>query len=433
MFKRSRLALSVAAAVGAMASTGSLPALAQDPAVEQIEEVVVTGSRIRRTDLTSMSPISVFDEAALDRQGSTTLERFFVSLPSVSGADFGSGVNNATAGVSTVSLRGLGPTRTLVLLNGNRMASAGVSGFVDLNLIPSSLIERVEVLRDGASTVYGSDAIAGVVNLITKTDFDGVEIEGQYDETGEGDGEQKLFAITFGKSFDRGNIVVNAQYQERDEIWQGERSFSECAFRERGSLAAGTRERFCGGSDTAYPGTAWISANEYAERLREGRRRAAPLQRRHRRVQLRGRLVHGDAAGRLQLLQLGQLRPDRGEPRGDGQRLHGDAVLQPRIGAAAGAGRHLLGPAGAHLQPRQRLRRAGLRLSPPGGNRRAPRRAGRQRVARPARPEGRAEQRLGLGPVVQPLRVPRRFGRPVPRQRAQDEHADRSRSVRGRR
>nr|MBP7912113.1 TonB-dependent receptor plug domain-containing protein [Pseudomonadales bacterium] len=223
MYKRSRLALSVAAAVGAIASTGSLPALAQDPAAEQIEEVVVTGSRIRRTDLTSMSPISVFDEAALDRQGSTTLERFFVSLPSVSGADFGSGVNNGTAGWSTVSLRGLGPTRTLVLLNGNRMASAGVNGFVDLNLIPSSLIERVEVLRDGASTIYGSDAIAGVVNLITKTDFDGVEIEGQYDETGEGDGEQKLFAITFGKSFERGNIVVNAQYQERDEIWQGER------------------------------------------------------------------------------------------------------------------------------------------------------------------------------------------------------------------
>ncbi len=190
MYKRSRLALSVAAAVGAIASTGSLPALAQDPAAQQIEEVVVTGSRIRRTDLTSMSPISVFDEAALDRQGSTTLERFFVSLPSVSGADFGSGVNNGTAGWSTVSLRGLGPTRTLVLLNGNRMASAGVNGFVDLNLIPSSLIERVEVLRDGASTIYGSDAIAGVVNLITKSDFDGVEVEGQYDESGEGDGEQ---------------------------------------------------------------------------------------------------------------------------------------------------------------------------------------------------------------------------------------------------
>lgn len=263
MFKRSRLALSVAAAVGAIASTGSMPALAQDPAVEQIEEVVVTGSRIRRTDLTSLSPISVFDEAAMDRTGSTTLERFFVSLPSVGGADYGSGVNNDSSGWSTVSLRGLGPTRTLVLLNGNRMPSAGVNGFVDLNLVPSSLIERVEVLRDGASTVYGSDAIAGVVNLITKTDFDGVEVEGQYDETGEGDGEQKLFAVTFGKSFDRGNIVVNAQYQERDEIWQGERDFSACAFRERVG-ADGRLERYCGGSGIAYPAVAYVASNDFS-------------------------------------------------------------------------------------------------------------------------------------------------------------------------
>ena len=266
MFRRSRLALSIAAATGVFTATGVAPAMAQEePAAQVVEEVIVTGSRIRRTDLTSMSPISVFDEAALDREGSTTLERFFVSLPSVSGADFGSGVNNGTAGWSTVSLRGLGPTRTLVLLNGNRMASAGVNGFVDLNLIPSSLIERVEVLRDGASTVYGSDAIAGVVNLITKTDFDGVEVEGQYDETGEGDGEQKLFAVTFGKSFERGNIVGNAQYQERDEIWQGERGFSECAYRESGSLADGTRTRFCGGSGTAYPATAWVASNGFAE------------------------------------------------------------------------------------------------------------------------------------------------------------------------
>jgi iron complex outermembrane receptor protein len=270
MFKRSRLALSVAAAVGAIASTGSMSAVAQDPAAQQIEEVVVTGSRIKRTDLTSLSPISVFDEAALDQSGNTTLERFFVSLPSVGGADFGSGVNNGNPGYATVSLRGLGPTRTLVLLNGNRMASAGVNGFVDLNMVPSSIIERVEVLRDGASTVYGSDAIAGVVNLITKTDFDGIEIEGQYDETGEGDGEQNLFAITFGKTFERGNIIVNAQYQEREAIMQKDRAFSDCPVRERGSVADGTRERFCGGSGVTYPGTAYYESNGYSGNVNDG-------------------------------------------------------------------------------------------------------------------------------------------------------------------
>ena len=176
MFKKSRLALSIATAVGTIVSTVSPSALAQE-AASTMEEVIVTGSRIKRSDIDSISPISVFDEAALDAAGNTTLERFLVNLPSVSGADFGSGINNGTAGWATVSLRGLGPNRTLVLLNGNRMSSAGANGFVDLNLIPSSVIERVEVLRDGASTTYGSDAIAGVVNLITKTDFDGVELE----------------------------------------------------------------------------------------------------------------------------------------------------------------------------------------------------------------------------------------------------------------
>ena len=265
MFKRSRLALSIAAAVGSVVSAVSPSALAQEGA-STMEEVIVTGSRIKRSDIDSISPISVFDKEALDAAGNTTLERFLVNMPSVSGADFGSGINNGTAGWATVSLRGLGPNRTLVLLNGNRMASAGVNGFVDLNLIPESVIERVEVLRDGASTTYGSDAIAGVVNLITRTDLDGVELEYQFDETGEGDGQQKLAAITFGKSFERGNVLVNAQWQRRDEIWQGDRDFSDCPIRE-GLDDNDQLYKYCGGSVAAYPGSAFVASNGYADAL----------------------------------------------------------------------------------------------------------------------------------------------------------------------
>ena len=141
-----------------------------------LEEVVVTGSRIKRSDSSSISPISVLSEQDLAVSGNLTLENFIQDLPAVNGGDFGAGVNNGNPGIATVSLRGLGPNRTLTLVNGKRFASASVNGFVDLNMIPTAIVERIEVLRDGASTVYGSDAIAGVVNIITKKDFEGVDL-----------------------------------------------------------------------------------------------------------------------------------------------------------------------------------------------------------------------------------------------------------------
>jgi iron complex outermembrane recepter protein len=138
------------------------------------------------------------------------------------------GVNNGNPGLATVSLRGLGPNRTLVLVNGKRPAAAATDGYVDLNMIPTSIIERVEVLRDGASTVYGSDAIAGVVNIITKKNFEGVDIDFGYDVTDENDGDLTNFAMTFGSTFDRGNFVLSAQMFKREEIGQGSRGFSAC-------------------------------------------------------------------------------------------------------------------------------------------------------------------------------------------------------------
>ena len=212
-----------------------------------LEEVVVTGSRIRRSDTSSISPITVLTEEDLSVSGNLTLENFIQDMPAVTGGDFGAGVNNGNPGIASVSLRGLGPNRTLVLVNGKRFASAAVDGYVDLNTIPTAIVERVEVLRDGASTVYGSDAIAGVVNIITKKDFEGVDLEFGYDITDENDGEMINGSVVFGNSFDRGNFVLAAQVNKREEIRQGDRGFSACPLFDDGVMT------ICGGSPTTTP------------------------------------------------------------------------------------------------------------------------------------------------------------------------------------
>ena len=212
------------------------------------EEVIVTGSRLHRLDAYSLSPISTVTAEDLSASGNITLENFLQDLPStLGGADYGSSVNNGNPGLATVQLRGLGPNRTLVLLNGRRLPSAGVDGFVDLNMIPTSIIERIEVLRDGASTAYGSDAIAGVINIITKREFQGMQADFGYDVTGEGDGEQYNLSFVWGTTHERGSTLLSAQYTKRADIWQGDRGFSECPYFETGGM------RLCGGSGTTTP------------------------------------------------------------------------------------------------------------------------------------------------------------------------------------
>lgn len=217
--------------VGAFAS---MPGVAQDADAEvDIEEVVVTGSRIPRKDLVANSPVSVVGIEEIQLTSSVEVGRLLDVLPQTVSSN-GPTTNNPGNGAATVNLRNLGTNRTLVLVNGRRFVGESTNGVVDLNNIPSSLVERVEVVTGGASAVYGSDAIAGVVNFILRDDFEGVEISSQYGITQEGDSDRFNVDLTMGSNFadGRGNIVLNASYFNREQTSAGERDFAAVQFAE---------------------------------------------------------------------------------------------------------------------------------------------------------------------------------------------------------
>lgn len=226
---RSWLSAGVASAVLGLAMI-STPAFAQDAAAEEVVEdaIVVTGSRIGRPDLEASSPVTVVSADQLKISGTTDAEVFLRDLPQAVAA-VGQNSNNGNPGVATVDLRNLGEERTLVLVDGKRFVPYDAGGIVDLNMIPASLIERVEVLTGGASSVYGSDAVAGVVNFIFRRDFEGFEADAQYGLTQKGDGVSRSFSATVGvNSGDgKGNITVNAGYTKVDAVTQGARGYSE--------------------------------------------------------------------------------------------------------------------------------------------------------------------------------------------------------------
>ncbi|PCI51265.1 MAG: TonB-dependent receptor [Alphaproteobacteria bacterium] len=202
---------------------------ADDAAAEEdvlFEEVVVTGSRIQRSDLVANSPITTFDAETLRATGTNNIEEFLRDIPQAVAA-LGSSTNNGNPGVSTVDLRNLGEERTLVLVDGKRFTPYDSNGTVDLNMIPTSLIKRVEVVTGGASAVYGSDAIAGVVNFILDDKFEGVEIDTQYGLSEKGDAERFSVDATIGGSFgnDRGHAVINFGYMNMNGLTQDQREF----------------------------------------------------------------------------------------------------------------------------------------------------------------------------------------------------------------
>jgi iron complex outermembrane recepter protein len=197
-----------------------------------LQEVVVTGSRIRgNPDAASSNPITVVGATELQNSNSLDIENVLSKLPSV-GTD---GLNGAESsnfggnGFEYVDLRNLGPQRTLVLVDGQRFvtsANAGAFAGVDFNNIPTDFVDHIEVLRDGASPIYGSDAVAGVINIITKQHFDGVEVNGQIGSTDKWDKQTYSASATMGADFERGNIIFNFGYNRSDPIMQDNRAFA---------------------------------------------------------------------------------------------------------------------------------------------------------------------------------------------------------------
>lgn len=225
----------------------------EDASVESVERIQVTGSRIKRTDLETAMPVSSFSMEDIKASGVPTLEQFVQQLPVISGGSYGSNVNNGGNGSVTMNLRGLGSSRTLVLLNGRRFSG-------DISTIPMAAIARVDVLRDGASTIYGSDAIAGVVNFITAKNYTGTELEFRYQETSEGDGKTDSINFVTGIEGEKGNLIISAGYDKRDAIYGRDRDFSSCP-RQEEKNAAGELVIVCGGSTTSSPGTFKLKGN----------------------------------------------------------------------------------------------------------------------------------------------------------------------------
>ncbi len=227
------LAPSYALAQSAPASGAS----ASDKKSTEVEEVVVTGSRIKRNEFTSAAPIQVItsEESTLEGLSSTTqmLQQSSLAAGSFQVNNELTGfVTTGGPGVNTISLRGLGATRTLVLLNGRRMPPSGVRGTVgpvDLNTIPDAIVDRVEILKDGASSIYGSDAVAGVVNIITKKNLDGVALDIYGNRAAQDGGAQFRVNGVWGKTFDRGYINVSAAYNEQGALRRGQRKDTTCA------------------------------------------------------------------------------------------------------------------------------------------------------------------------------------------------------------
>ncbi|MGB7406536.1 MAG: TonB-dependent receptor [Pacificimonas sp.] len=190
--------------------------------------IVVTGSRISNPNLDLSSPVAVVTAEELTYRQTNVAEQFLRELPSAV-PSIGSAVNNGNGGSSFVNLRGVGAVRNLVLLDGRRFVPATTAGIVDLNNIPLSVVERTDVLTGGATTTYGADAVSGVVNFITRRDFEGAEVTLSEQLTEEGDGNVFRAEVTLGANFDdgRGNAVLALGYQEQDAVFQGDREFSE--------------------------------------------------------------------------------------------------------------------------------------------------------------------------------------------------------------
>jgi outer membrane receptor protein involved in Fe transport len=229
----------------AVATVGAFSAAYADDDAPKVEKVTVTGSRIPKKDYTSNSPIATITAQQIKDSGAVTVEQLLNTLPEVvptagRGSDNQSSFGGAGGG-ATADLRGAGPNRVLVLMNGHRIAPDNIAGAVDLNTIPAALVERVEVITGGASAVYGSDAISGVVNFIMKHDYQGVNVDSQYFVTERGDGNEWTLSGVVGANApdNRGNVTLFGAYNQRQGIYASDRDFSAYTYTQLSAASRG--------------------------------------------------------------------------------------------------------------------------------------------------------------------------------------------------
>ena len=233
--KKMRAAVKTAALMSLGLPLATVPAIAQDDDEGELAPVVITGSNIPTVELEGPSPIVRIDREEINRSGAETVGELLRRLPQNNSGSFDEKFQNSFApGTSGVSLRGMGMSYSLVLVDGRRIANNAVAqsmttSFVDLNSIPMAVIERVEVLLDGASAIYGSDAIAGVVNIITRDNFEGVQIDASYSNTTDSDMGTQRYSITGGTASENGNAWINLDYMQRNSLQMDDRDYSASA------------------------------------------------------------------------------------------------------------------------------------------------------------------------------------------------------------
>jgi len=271
--------ISVAVAAAIAVSIAPRPSFAADPATDgpapaqqdqAVAEVVVTGSRIARSrDLDAPSPISTISSETLENSSATGVEAILNQQPQFvpQNTQFTSGVQSSptqTPGAATVSLRGLGSNRNLVLVDGQRWQPTNATLAVDLNTIPMAAVESVETITGGASAVYGPDAMAGVVNFVLKKDFQGLDVDIQRGETAKGDGgETRASALMGMNAMDgRGNIMLGLDWTKRDPVYQDNRSFYSNGWIDPGNPSGGFiyAPSYAPASDTSLPTQAALNA-----------------------------------------------------------------------------------------------------------------------------------------------------------------------------
>lgn len=228
-FKLKSLPIVIGMALGTVMS----PVATADEAVEdrKVEKIQVIGSHIKRTDSEGPSPVEIFDREEIDKSGYNNLQQFLQRLPSVGAGTFsteGNSQDSSANGTAAVSLRGFGADATLVLINGRRVsissfAESIVNNFVDLNSIPMAAIEEIQILKDGASAIYGSDAVAGVVNVVLRKDFVGSQVNVRYGNTGDTDADEQSINAIFGIGGDDSNATVIFEHFSNSALTNADR------------------------------------------------------------------------------------------------------------------------------------------------------------------------------------------------------------------